>query len=143
MKKTVLALGIAGTLTLSGLSQAGTLSNTDKDFLFGSQSVQAKIISVEEMKDTNGEFWGALAISVVFSVVSYVADRWFNQHKKPTVGGIAFSVIAGTPGGKIGWVGRQLIKYKGKYKTYINLIGRGHKYGAGAYGTYVGNQNPY
>ena len=56
MKKTVLALGIAGTLTLSGLSQAGTLSNADKDFLFGSQSVQAKTISVEEMKDTNGEF---------------------------------------------------------------------------------------
>jgi len=143
MKKAVLALGIVGTLTLSGFSQAGTLSNADKDFLFGSQSVQAKTVSVEEMKNTNGEFWGALAISVFFSVATYVADRWFNQHKKPTVRGVAFSVIAGTPGGKIGWVGRQLIKYKGKYKTYINLIGRGHKYGAGAYGTYVGNQNPY
>lgn len=78
MKKTVLALGIAGTLALSGLSQAGTLSNADKDFLFGSQSVQAKTISVEEMKDTNGEFlwavpiaWGAVTGGL--SYISYVA----------------------------------------------------------------------
>jgi len=78
MKKKVLALGIAGTLTLSGLSQAGTLSNTDKDFLFGSQSVQAKTISVEEMKGTEGEWvwlapigWGALTGGV--SYISYVA----------------------------------------------------------------------
>ena len=56
MKKTVLALGIAGTLTSSGLSQAETLSNADKDFLFGSQSIQAKTISVEEIKDTDGEW---------------------------------------------------------------------------------------
>ncbi len=56
IKKTVIALGIAGTLTLSGFSQAGTLSDADRDFLFGSQLVQAKAISVEEMKDTNGEF---------------------------------------------------------------------------------------
>ena len=63
MKKAVLALGIAGTLSLSGLSQAGTLSNADKDFLFGSQSVQAKVISVEEMKETNGELLWAIPIA--------------------------------------------------------------------------------
>ncbi|WP_456383263.1 hypothetical protein [Persephonella sp.] len=56
MKKTAIILGISGTLALSGLAQAGTLSNADRDFLFGSQSVQAKAITVEEMKDTNGEF---------------------------------------------------------------------------------------
>ena len=52
MKKTVLALGIARTFSLSGLSQAGNLFNADKDFLFCSQSVHAKTISVEEMKGT-------------------------------------------------------------------------------------------
>ena len=77
IKKTVLALGIAETLTLSGLSQAGTLSNADKNFLFGSQSVQAKTISVEEMKNNNGEWawvvpaaWGALSGGMYY--ISYV-----------------------------------------------------------------------
>ena len=68
MKKVVLTLGLAGTLTLSGLSQAGTLSDADKDFLFGSQSVQAKTISVEEMKDTNGEFLPILGSVALWTI---------------------------------------------------------------------------
>ena len=95
MKKTVLALGIAGTLTLSGLSQAGTLSSTDKDFLFGSKSVQVKTVSIEEMKNTDGEYWplvywGAVGI-VRFTIwaAPRIAPRYFryinswnrNQHR--------------------------------------------------------------
>lgn len=56
MKIGVTALGLVEVLSFSGFSQAETLSRADKDFLFGSQSVQTKTISVKEMKDTNGEF---------------------------------------------------------------------------------------
>ena len=55
------------------------------------------------------------------------------------IGGVVFSVIAGTPGGKIGWIGKQLMRYNGKYKTYINFVVRGHRVGAVVYGNYVGS----
>ncbi|WP_456392962.1 hypothetical protein [Persephonella sp.] len=68
IKKTAIILGISGTLALSGLAQAGTLSNADRDFLFGSQSVQAKTISVEEMKNTNGEFLPVLGSVALWTI---------------------------------------------------------------------------
>ncbi|NPA41578.1 MAG: hypothetical protein GXO18_04815 [Aquificae bacterium] len=76
MKKTVLALCITGTLTLSGFSQAGTLSDADKDFLFGSQSVQAKTISIEEMKVTKREWLWLFAPLPLMLSVYYTWTTW-------------------------------------------------------------------
>jgi len=121
MKKAVLALGIVGTLTLSGFSQAGTLSNADKDFLFGSQSVQAKTISVEEMKDTNGEFlpfWVAPIISGLIYTGTSLYKGNFSWY------GLGWAVAGGFIGPyRYGYIAQRLLS---QYPKWVQWYVSGH-----------------
>jgi len=114
MKKEVITLGLVGILSFSGISQAGTLSSADKAFLFGSQSIQVKTLSVEEIKNTNGKLWW---IGVIYAVRTgyslyrtYKAYRYYKSFKK------AFRV------GKFVW------RNTGNYKTW-SYKGKEAKYG--------------
>ena len=56
MKKLIISLGLVGSLALSTLSQAGNLSASEKEFIFGEKNVKAEAVSSEEMKKTEGKW---------------------------------------------------------------------------------------
>jgi len=80
MKERVIVLGIVGVLSFSTFVQAKPLSKSDMEFLFGSQPVQAKTISVEEMKNTEGKWgwWGAFAggLGGAVGYIGYAISTW-------------------------------------------------------------------
>lgn len=59
-------------------NHVATLQQSDADFLFKNiETNKVAVLDTEEMKETKGEFWGALFSGLILAVFDRLLDRWF------------------------------------------------------------------
>ncbi len=71
-----LALVSSSSLSISSLvAESSTLNKTDSELLFGTnaqkQNVNVAVLSENEMKETKGEFWGAVSAIIAGADLIY------------------------------------------------------------------------
>lgn len=76
MKK--LSKVVVGLLLVSSCSFASTMSQNDKDMIFKNQNVNFELLSNQEMKETEGEWWH-IALALAYTTQYYA--------NAPTIGG--------------------------------------------------------
>ena len=74
MNKFLVSLALVSSLSISSLiaTESSTLNKTDSELLFGTaQNVNVAVLSENEMKETKGEFWGAVSAIIAGADLIY------------------------------------------------------------------------
>lgn len=73
MNKFLVSLALVSSLSISSLiAESSTLNKTDSELLFGTaQNVNVAVLSENEMKETKGEFWGAVSAIIAGADLIY------------------------------------------------------------------------